>query len=301
MTSATVHMTDDLTFSRIVPGLMRLLEWNLTSAELRDWIRACLDIGLTTFDHADIYGGFQCEAVFGSALSLDKSLRDKIQIVTKCGIQLVAQNRPDTYIHHYNTTKEYIIWSAENSLKMLRTDYIDLLLVHRPDPLMDADEIASAFVALKQAGKIRHFGVSNFTTSQFELVQSRLDFPLITNQVEFSVLQMAPLNDGVFDLCQQRRIAPMAWSSFAGGRIFSGSDDQAGRVKAKLESIAEAHHAKIDQIALAWILKHPVNVLPILGTGKLDRIKSAVESLNIDLTHQEWFSLWEASMGHEVP
>ena len=273
----------------------------LSKQDMISLMHRCLENDITTFDHADIYGGFQCEAVFGSALSLDKSLRDKIQIVTKCGIQLVAQNRPDTYIHHYNTTKEYIIWSAENSLKMLRTDYIDLLLVHRPDPLMDADEIASAFVALKQAGKIRHFGVSNFTTSQFELVQSRLDFPLITNQVEFSVLQMAPLNDGVFDLCQQRRIAPMAWSSFAGGRIFSGSDDQAGRVKAKLESIAEAHHAKIDQIALAWILKHPVNVLPILGTGKLDRIKSAVESLNIDLTHQEWFSLWEASMGHEVP
>lgn len=298
---ATVELKDGLTLSRIIPGFMRLREWELTSAELLDWIKACMDMGLTTFDHADIYGGYTCEAIFGAALELEPALRDKMQIVTKCGIQLLAEKRPDTYIKHYNTTRAHIVWSAEESLKMLRTDYIDLLLVHRPDPLMDADDIAAAFNDLREAGKVRHFGVSNFTPRQFDLVQSRLDFPLVTNQVEISVLHMDTLHDGTLDYLQQHRVAPMAWSAFAGGRIFTGGDDQAERVKHKLGEIAGAHNATVDQVALAWLLAHPSRIMPVLGTGKLDRIKTAVDALAVELTRQEWFAIWEASAGHEVP
>ncbi len=302
MANIKVQMAEDLQFSRIIAGVMRVKNWQLTSAELADWVRACIDMGVTTFDNADIYGGYEQEAVFGAALDLDKSLRQKIQLVTKCGIQLVSERRPDNYRHHYNTTKDHIVWSAENSLKMLRTDVIDVLLIHRPDPLMDADEIAAAMEILHQSGKVRYFGVSNFSPSQFELLRSRLDMPLVTNQLEFSVMHMNPLTDGSFDQCQQLRIKPMIWGPLAAGHLFRSESEQAARLRTKLQEIAHAHNgAGVDQIALAWTLMHPVKVLPVLGTGKLERVRAAVDALDIQLTRQEWFGLWEASTGHDVP
>ena len=302
MTELNVQMTDDLQFSRIIAGVMRVKTWQLTSAELADWVRACIDMGVTTFDNADIYGSYEQEAVFGAALELDKSLRQKMQLVTKCGIQVVSERRPDTYRHHYNTTKDHIIWSAENSLRMLRADVIDVLLIHRPDPLMDADEIAAALEILHQAGKVRYFGVSNFSPSQFDLLQSRLDVPLVTNQLEFSVVHMDPLTDGSFDQCQQKRIKPMIWGPLAAGHLFRGESEQARRVMAKLNEIGEKYNgAGADQIALAWTLLHPVKALPVIGTGKLERVKAAVDALDIQLTRQEWFDLWEASTGHDIP
>ena len=185
--------------SRMALGLWRLADWGLDDVQLLDLIHASLELGITTFDHADIYGDYACEQLFGRALLREPSLREGMQLVTKCGIKLVSARRPEHGIKHYDTSRAHIIASAENSLRMLNTDHIDLLLIHRPDPLMDAGEIATAFTALREAGKVLHFGVSNFTPSQFELLASRLDFTLVTNQVELSPMNMEVLHDGTID------------------------------------------------------------------------------------------------------
>jgi len=293
--------SNGLSVSRIVAGMMRLLEWSLTPEQLLNWIETVMEMGITTFDHADIYGGYQCEGEFGRALALKPSLRDRIEIVTKCDIMLVAANRPQTTVHHYDTTRAHIIASAENSLRELNTDRIDLLLVHRPDPLMDADEVAQALYELRQAGKVRFFGVSNFMPWQFNLLQSRLDFPLITNQIELSPLYLNPLHDGTLDLCQQRRIVPMAWSPLGGGGLFIPYDARTQRLHAKLLQLSHALNTGIDQVALAWVMMHPTHPVPVIGSGKLERVRAAAESVNVKLSRQEWFSIWEASNGHEVP
>lgn len=290
-----------LSFSRIVPGMMRLNEWGMSAPQLLDWLKAVLDMGLTTFDHADIYGGYTNEARFGEALRLEPSLRQKMQIVTKCGIQLLAPARPNTYVHHYDTTRAHIVMSVERSLQNLQTDVIDLLLIHRPDPLMQPLEVAAAFDALAKAGKVRTFGVSNFSPSQFNMLQSACDVPLVTNQVEFSVLYTAPLTDGTFDQALSRGFAPMIWSPLGGGRLFSGQGETEQRLRQTLIKIGKELNAPVDQVALAWTLMHPVNVLPVMGTGKLERLQTAVAALQTQLTRQQWFAIWEAAHGHEVP
>ena len=256
------------TFSRVVAGFMRLNEWNMSTAALLGFIHICLDLGITTFDHADIYGGYTCEELFGRALAAEPALRGRIEMVTKCGIQLVTPNRPDTRVKHYDTSREHIIASAERSLCTLHTDTLDLLLIHRPDPLMNADETAAALGELRSSGKIRHAGVSNFTPRQFDLLQSRLDFPLVTNQIELSLLHLDPLHDGTLDRLQQLRVPPMIWSPLAGGRLFDPGDERARRVRAALEAIGSAIGASAEQVALAWLLSHPARVLPVMGTGK---------------------------------
>lgn len=289
-------------FSRIIPGLMRVKDWGLSAEGLRDWIHACLDMGITTFDHADIYGDYEAEEIFGAALALDPALRDKMELVTKCGIKLVSPNRPEHRLHTYDTSKDHIIASAERSLKNLKTDRIDVLLIHRPDPIMDADEMAEALTILRNDGKILYAGVSNFLPHQHDLLQSRLDFPLVTNQIEFSVMQTLPLYDGRLDQCQELRRAPMIWSPIAGGRMFTGTDERATRVRDALTQIGEElGGAPMDQVALAWIMMHPARPMPVVGTGKLERIRGAVESDKLTMSREQWFVILEASHGHEVP
>ncbi|HUN05854.1 MAG TPA: aldo/keto reductase [Aggregatilineales bacterium] len=291
----------DLQLSQIIPGLMRLLQWNLSREQLIGWINTCIDLGMTSFDHADIYGSYQVEAAFGEALAASPGLRDRIEIVTKCGIALVSPQRPAHTVHHYNTTRQHIIASAERSLRNFQTDRLDLLLIHRPDALMDADEVAAALNELLNSGKVRAIGVSNFTPFQWDLLQSRLDTPLVTNQVELSLTFLDTLHDGTLDQAQQLRRPPMIWSPLAGGRLFSQNDERSVRVRAVLERIAAAHGVAPDVIALAWVLAHPSKPLPVLGTGNLDRIRASVQALTVTLDRQEWFALWEASAGREVP
>ncbi len=288
-------------FSRIVAGIMRLREWDMDTSALVNFIYQCLDLGITTFDHADIYGSYRVEELFGKALAAEPSLRGRIELVTKCGIQLLSPNRPDTRVKHYDTSREHIIASAERSLRNFRTDVVDLLLIHRPDPLMDADEVAAALDELRAAGKIRHAGVSNFTPRQFELLQSRLDFPLVTNQIELSVLHLDPLHDGTLDQLQQWRVPPMAWSPVAGGRLFDPANERARRVRGALAAVGQELGASVDQVALAWLLRHPARVLPVMGTGKIERLREAAAAENVMLDRQQWFAIWEASAGHEVP
>lgn len=285
-------------FSRTIHGLWRLKDWNKTTAQIQKLTHQCLELGITTFDHADIYGGYTCENLFGAAVAESSILRSDIELVTKCGIKLVSEKS----IKHYDTSAAHIQSSVEKSLKNLRTDYIDLLLIHRPDPMMNAREVAEAFARLRESGKVLHFGVSNFLPCQFELLSSQMDFPLVTNQVEFSVLNMEVQDNGTLDMCQKLGISPMAWSPLGGGRLFKEGTEQIVRVRKALDEIAdEVGGASIDQIALAWILNHPANFVVILGTGNLGRIKKAVEAEKIKLTREQWFKIWTASTGHDVP
>lgn len=297
-----IQMAQNLEFSRIIQGLWRLAEWNMTEQELLSFIESCLEMDITTFDHADIYGDYTCEALFGKALQLKPSLRDNMQIVTKCGIALQSPKFPERYIGHYNTSTDHIIKSAEQSLQNLNTDYIDVLLIHRPDSFMNPAEVAEAFSRLKQEGKVRHFGVSNFLPSQFNMLSSYLDFPLITNQIEVSVMQLEHFEKGTIDQCQENRISPMVWSPLTGGEIFKGESERTLRLRHTLEKIATDFDIDgIDSIMYAWLLAHPANMLPIVGSGKLERVKTAGEATKLKLDRQQWFTIFESSNGHPVP
>jgi predicted oxidoreductase len=288
--------------SRIALGMMRLRDRGLSASETRALIGQSIRLGVTTFDHADIYGDYTCEELFGRALEEAPSLRSEMQLVTKCGIRLVSENNPGCAIKHYDTTRAHILESAEKSLEHLQTEYIDLLLIHRPDPLMDADEVAEAFTSLRDSGKVRFFGVSNFTVSQFELLQSRLPFPLVTNQVECSVLETGAFEDGTFDLCQRLDIAPMAWSPLGGGTLFSGKTKQIQRLRNELRTLCDSMEIdSIDKLAIAWLLKHPARIVPVIGTGKIEHIENALEALKIDLSREVWFRILRASKGGDVP
>ncbi|HCM9496592.1 aldo/keto reductase family oxidoreductase [Enterobacter sp. D2] len=285
-------------FSRFVMGYWRLMDWNMSPLQLASFIEEHLDLGITTVDHADIYGGYQCEATFGEALKLVPALRDRMEIVTKCGIATTA--KPEHALGHYITDSAHIIKSAEQSLVNLATDRIDLLLIHRPDPLMDADEVAEAFLNLHQSGKVRHFGVSNFTPAQFALLQSRLPFTLATNQVEISPVHQPLLLDGTLDQLQQLRIRPMAWSCLGGGRLFN--DDEFQPLRNELETIARELNAEsIEQVVYAWILRLPSKPLPIIGSGKIERVRSALAAEELQMTRQQWFRIRKAALGYDVP
>lgn len=285
-------------FSPLIAGYWRLMEWGMTPQQVVQFIEHHLALGITTVDHADIYGDYQCEAAFGAALRLAPGLREKLQIVTKCGIATRA--KPEHRIGHYITEASHILHSAENSLRHFHTDYLDLLLIHRPDPLMDADEIAEAFIALHQSGKVRHFGVSNFTASQFTLLQSRLPFSLVTNQLEISPLEQTSLLDGSLDQCQQNRIRPMAWSCLGGGRLFN--DPHFQPLRDELEQVKqEIGASNIEQVVHAWVMKLPSRPLPIIGSGKIERVKEAVGACQLTLDRQQWFRIRKAAIGYDVP
>jgi predicted oxidoreductase len=257
-------------------------------------------MGLNDFDHADIYGHYSTESDFGKLLKQRPDLRDKIQLTTKCGIKLITPRRPEHRTQSYDSTKAYILKCANRSLSELATDHIDLLLIHRPDFLMNPHEIAEAFTELKSAGKVLHFGVSNFTPSQFDLLNSF--FPLVNNQVEISISHLDPFEDGTLDQCFKHNIIPTAWSPLGGGSIFSSDpDDRTLRIRKAVDILCKKYEAGVDQILLAWLLKHPVGIIPVLGTTKISRIKDALAATKIDLSHQEWYQLWEASKGEPVP
>ncbi|MEG3130111.1 aldo/keto reductase family oxidoreductase [Pantoea cypripedii] len=285
-------------FSPLIMGYWRLMEWGMTPQQCVEFIEHHLALGITTVDHADIYGDYQCEAAFGAALKLVPGLREKLQIVTKCGIATRAKS--EHHIGHYITDARHILQSAENSLRHFGTDYLDLLLIHRPDPLMDADEVAEAFLSLHQSGKVRHFGVSNFTPTQFTLLQSRLPFTLATNQLEISPLEQSALLDGTLDQCQQLRMRPMAWSCLGGGRLFNDPHYQPLRDELNLVK-QEIGASNIEQVVYAWVMKLPSHPLPIIGSGKAARVSDAVAGCQLTLDRQQWFRIRKAALGYDVP
>ncbi len=296
-----IQLSENLSVSRMVHGMWRLMEWGLSDSQLVKFVEECQELGIDTFDHADIYGDYLVEEAFGKALNTSPELNRGIKIISKCGIKLLSSNRPDHYIKHYDTSYQHIIWSAENSLKKLKRENLDVLLIHRPDPLSDPSEISRAFSDLKDSGKVSEFGVSNYLPGQFDNLQAHLDFPLVTNQVEISVAALQEFDNGTIDLCQEIGIPPMAWSPLTGGSVFNGETHRFLTLRNVLHKIGDEHGATIDQIMYAWLLKHPANIIPIVGSGKLERVKTAVNTLDIELTRQQWFELWVASKGENVP
>jgi predicted oxidoreductase len=288
-----------MTLSPVVAGVWRLHEWKLDTAGLVRWIEQALDLGITSFDHADIYGGYSVEAAFGQALAAAPALRQRMQLVTKCGIKLVAPARPSHAVKSYDSSRAHVTACVDNSLRALHTDRIDLLLIHRPDWLTDPDELAETFAALRAAGKVLHFGVSNHTPSQFALLHKR--WPLVTNQIEFSPLQMGALADGTLEQALDLKAPPMVWSPLAGGRLMSAQDEQAQRVRAVLEELGRAHGASVATMACAWIGRHPSRPIVITGSGRIDALREAVASQGVQLGAEDWYRVWQASMGREVP
>ena len=284
--------------SPIVAGAWRMADWHWDAQQRLRWIEECVELGVTSFDHADIYGGYAVEGLFGEALGLAPALRERLQLVGKCGIKLVAPARPEHRIKHYDSSAAHIATSVDASLRALRTDRLDLLLIHRPDPLMDADEVARAFESLRAAGKVRHFGVSNFTPGQFELLASR--FPLVTNQIELHPLQRAPLTDGTLDQLQRLRVRPMIWSPLAGGALLAGGGETERRVQAALGQIGARLGVSAATVAFAWLLRHPSRPLPVAGSRRIEALREAVAALRLTLDAQDWTEVWQAAAGHEV-
>jgi predicted oxidoreductase len=274
-------------------------EWAWSPEQRLAWIEACLARGVTSFDHADIYGGYAVEALFGEALALRPGLRAQMQIISKCGIKLVNPARPANRVHSYDCSRDYIVASVENSLRALRTDHLDLLLLHRPDALLDADEVAEAFAALKAAGKVLAFAVSNYTPAQFELLHSRT--PLVSNQVELNPLNLGVLHDGTLDQAQRLRLAPMIWSPLAGGRLFSDGGEQARRVRQALQTAADERGVSLATAAHAWVLRHPSRPIPIVGSKRLEALDEALAALDWRMDAETWWAVWQASTGHDVP
>lgn len=291
-------------FSRLVYGTWRSLD-NVADAspqEINRRLNACLDLGITTIDTAEIYGIYEVEDALGQALALSPGLRDKLEIVTKAGIYIPCQYHSDRHTAFYNASAARLLKSLEKSLRYLRTDHVELMLVHRPDWLTRADDTAAGLNDLLQQGKIRHAGVSNYNASQFDLLNSYMQQPLVTNQVEFNLLHMDPIYDGTFDQSQKLNVLPMAWSPLAGGRLFDPQNEAAKRLQTAAQLLAPRYeNATLEQLAYAWILAHPSRPLPVIGTNKIERIHSAAQSVKIQLEREDWYALWQAAQGKSVP
>ena len=293
--------SNGLEMSQLVYGAWRLADDTDTSkAHIQAKIEACLDIGMTTFDHADIYGDYSCEALFGDVFKDMTDAHAITQHVSKCDVALLSDKFPNRQVKHYDTTSAYVTQSVETSLKRLNIDALDLLLIHRPDPLMDADDTGAALDALVDAGKVKNVGVSNFKPWDFELLQSRMKHPLVANQIEISLLANDAFINGDLAMAQQKRIAPMAWSPLAGGALF-GDSPAAQRVMPKLEALAAEQGVDATAVALAWLLRHPANILPVIGTNNIQRIRASADALKVQLSREDWYLLYELANGHEVP
>lgn len=287
--------------SSLIQGYWRMNEWIMTPQQRLSFLKEHIELGITTVDHAHVYGSPSCEELFGEALKIDPDVRNEIEIISKCGIKIVSSENANQ-VNHYNSAHKDIIESVETSLQRLGIEQLDVLLLHRPDWLMEVDEIAEVFSKLKSNGKVTHFGVSNFSASQFSLLQSRLENSLVTNQVEINPVNMHVTTDGTLDLLQQLKVRPMAWSCLAGGRIFTEQTKQMARLKTTLNEIAEEIGAQsIEQVIYAWVQKLPSNPLILLGSGKIERVRSAIQSLELHLTREQWYRIWVASKGHGVP
>ena len=286
-------------YSKVIAGTMTWGQWGkqLDKKAFIQLMHHCIENQITTFDHADIYGDYTTEAEFGNAFAESNIDHDNIQLITKCGIQYIGQTRPENQVKHYNYSKEYIIWSTEQSLKNLKTDYLDLLLLHRPSPLLNPEEVAEAITFLKQQGKIKDFGVSNFTASQTDLLSKHT--AVSVNQIEFSLTQHTAMHDGILDHMQLNNTQPMCWSPL--GSVFKEDTAQTRRIHKQIGVLLQKYNATEDQLLLAWILKHPANIKPVVGTTNTKRLTDAIAATHITLELEDWFSILVASQGHKVP
>lgn len=289
-------------FSSLVYGTWRVLDDGATPQELNRRLHFCAELGMTTIDTAEIYGLYEVEEALGKALALSPGLRDRLEIVTKAGIYVPCKYHPDRRTAFYNASGPRLVKSLEKSLRLLGTDRVELFLVHRPDWLTAAADTASGLNQLLRDGKIASAGVSNYSASQFDLLNTFMEQPLVTNQVECHLLHMAPLYDGVFDQCQKLAVRPMAWSPLAGGRLFDPKCEAAGRLAAEAARLAEKYDgATLEQLAHAWIMAHPARPLPVTGSNKEERLRQVARAATLTLEREDWFALWEAARGHKIP
>ena len=285
-------------FSRIISGTMTWGDWGkkLSLSEMQVLIEKSFNYGISTFDHADIYGGYTTEADFGNAFNACSVDRENVQFITKCGIQMPCEARP-LNVKYYDYSSSHIRLSVENSLRNLKTEYIDLLLLHRPSPLMEASEICDVFYKLREEGKVNQLGVSNFTTSQIKLLQKEIR--LNWNQIECSLSHETPLFNGVLDYLKTQNIGVMSWSPL--GIYFKSDLPKKRRIKKVITPLCKKYNCSEAQILLAWLLQHPSKIYPVIGTTSSDRIKKAIEATKINLDLTDWFLLLEASMGKPLP
>lgn len=294
-----VKLSPALSMSRIVYGLWRVGDDSDTSpAHIQAKLEACLEQGITTMDQADIYGGYTAEALLGEAFKAAPGLRDKVELITKCDIVAPAGRYSSARVKHYNTSRAHILASVEHSLTDMATDRVDLLLIHRPDPFMDHHETGKALDELVASGKVRTVGVSNFKLNDFTLLQSAMSTRLVTNQIELSVLTHQPFLEGEVQWMQERAIPPMAWSPLGGGALFGA---EGATVRAVLDRMASEQNVDATAVAVAWLLAHPAKVIPVMGTNRLERIRTFADATTVKMDRQDWFEILTAAMGREVP
>lgn len=292
--------------SRLAYGCWRLADGGAAEAG-REAVRAALEAGYTVFDHADIYGQGACERIFGEVLAESPGLRDGLVLVSKCGIR--RADEPTGAPYRYDASRQHIVTSCEGSLRRLGVETMDVFLLHRPDPLMDPEEVASAFDGLRRAGKAREFGVSNFAPNQVEALQRACGFPLVVNQVEISLARWEPLVDGTLDQCLAEGITPMAWSPLAGGKLGDGarrvlkSQEQYGTeaLVGELDAVAAARGAGRTAVALAWLLRHPAGMVPVVGSVNPERIRAAAKASEMTMSREEWYRLFTVARGTPLP
>ncbi|MDN3647598.1 aldo/keto reductase [Reinekea marina] len=291
----------DFSLSQLVYGVWRIADDSDTSAKhVRAKIELALEQGMTTFDHADIYGNYECERLFGQVLAEDKSLREQMEIITKCDICLDTDKFPARRVKYYDTSPNYIQSSVEQSLKLLHSDTIETLLIHRPDPFMDAEATGRTLDNLIESGKVRSVGVSNFKPEDWRWLQKNMHHKLVLNQIELSVMENSALKNGDLSALQNDNMATMAWSPLAGGRLF-GDEAAAQRVMPVLARIAQEQNSRVDLVAIAWLLAHPANIIPVVGTNNLKRLNGVAGALEVELDRETWFEIMVAADGHEVP
>ncbi len=294
-----ITLTKGLEFSRIVYGMWRLGDDEDTStAHVRAKIDACLEQGLTTFDQADIYGDYGAEALLGAALKEAPSLREQMEVVTKCDIVAPIGKYSDKPVKYYDTSRDHILASVDSSLKNMNIDQIDLLLIHRPDPLMNHHETGAALDEVVASGKVRHVGVSNFKPWDWELLSSAMTQPLVTNQIELSLLAHDAFTNGDLAFLQRRAIAPMAWSPLGGGGLFDADN---AALRTALTTIGDVHGVDEAAVAVAWLLAHPANIMPVMGTNTISRIAALSDAFKVEMDRETWFALYTHALGHEVP
>lgn len=290
-----INLTSDLSLSRIVYGMWRLGDVDDTSPKhVQAKIEACLEQGITTMDQADIYGGYMAEEIMGAGLT--QAIRDQIEVVTKCDILVPAGRYSDVAGKYYDTSREHILKSVDHSLRLMGIDKIDVLLIHRPDPLMDHHATGGALDEVVASGKVRAVGVSNFKLHDWTLLQSAMKSKLVTNQIEVSLSAHDALTNGDLAFLQERGVPPMAWSPLGGGALMT--EDSA--IARALDEVAAQNSVDRAAVAVAWLLAHPAKIMPVMGTNNISRIKSFSDALKVDMSRTTWFKLYEAALGHEV-
>ena len=302
MPVSKVALSENFGLSRIVHGQMRMADWKMTDKEFLYFIEELINLGVTSLDHADIYGDYGCEAVLGRVMNLEKGLRNKLEIITKCGIKVTSAKYPDRRIKVYDYSYNHIISSVENSLANFKTDRIDLLLLHRPAPFFAPEEVAQALSDLKKSGKVLHFGVSNFTPLQYQMLRSYTDVKLVTNQVELSPYCLEHFENGNIDYFLMERMFPMVYSPLARGKILNPVDEKGEIILRALRQVAgELEVDSVDKIIYAWLFRHPACFIPVIGSGKIERLKDCMEAMDIQMTLEQWYMIYNASTGKQLP